>query len=172
MKKGNKIEVPFSYQMYDLQYFESLANDFNKYDANGDGFLNKKEFVKWQTDRGTDEKVSKKLFYVADKDNDKVLSLEEFRQFALIQQEMIVQDDVQKYARMIYNSVRSRCNYEGGLKKKEFLKFMKLMNTPVGFFEKRKVFKEYDVDENGTVDFNEIMAKIYFRQKRLLCAEN
>lgn len=168
----NKVEVPFSYQTYDLEYYESLVKDFNKYDANGDGFLNKKEFVKWQTDRGTDEQVSKKLFYVADQNNDKVLSLEEFRHFALIQQEMIVQDDIQKYARMIYNSVRSRCDYKGGLKKKEFLKFMKLMNTPVGFFEKRKIFKQYDQDKDGTVDFNEIMAKIYFRQRRLLNTEN
>ena len=63
-------------------------------------------------------------------------------------------------------------DYVGGLKKKEFLKFMKLMNTPVGFFEKRRVFKEYDADKDGTVDFNEIMANIYFKQKRLLCAEN
>ena len=55
----NKIEVPFSYQKYDLEYFESLAKDFYKYDANGDGFLNKEEFVKWQTDRGTDEKFQR-----------------------------------------------------------------------------------------------------------------
>ena len=171
-KENGVIDVPFSYEEYDHEYFDSLAKDFSKYGLNGDGFLNKKEFVLWSTDRGTDKKVAKHLFYVADFNNDGILSLDEFRHFALIQQEMIVQDEVHKYARMIYTSVRSRCNYPGGLKRKEFLKFMELMNTPVGFFERKKIFKQYDTDKDGTVDFNEIMARIYFKQRRLLNTQN
>lgn len=168
----SKINVPFSFEDFDLQYLESLSHDFSKYDTDKDGRLFKKEFVQWLVDGGTKKKVAKHLFYVADTNNDGSLSLDEFRQFAQIQQDMIVKNDIEKYVNLIYTSVKSRGKYPGGLKKKEFLKFMKLMNTPVGFFDRKKVFKEYDADDNGTVDFNEIMSKIYFKREKLLCTDD
>ena len=133
----NKVRVPFSYEEFDLDYLESVSHDYSKYDGDKDGRLNKHEFVQWLVSSGTKKKVAKHLFYVADANNDGTLSLDEFRHFAKIQQDMIVKDDIGSYVKMVYNAVKVRGNYPGGLKKKEFLKFMKLMNTPVGFFERK-----------------------------------
>ena len=85
---------------------------------------------------------------------------------------MIEKNKIEDYVRLIYDSVKSSSKYDGGLNKKEFLKFMKLMNSPVGFFERKKIFCKYDVDDNGTVDYDEIMKIINFKQQRLLCTEN
>ncbi|KAK8876432.1 hypothetical protein M9Y10_006641 [Tritrichomonas musculus] len=168
----NKVDVPFSFESFDLHYLESLAVDFNKYDGDNDGRLTKQEFVKWLVNGGTKKKVAKHLFYVADTCKDGTISLDEFRSFAAIQQDMIVKGEVEKYVKLLYNSVKSRSNSPGGLTKKEFLKFMKLMNTPVDFLQRKKVFNKYDTDDNGRVDFNEIMAKVYFRQRKMLDASN
>lgn len=164
----NKVRVPFTYQEFDLDYLESLSHDFSKYDGDNDDRLNKKEFVEWLVNGGTKKKVAKHLFYVADKNDDGSLSLDEFRNFAKIQQDMIVKDDIEGYVKMIYDAVKARGKYSGGLKKKEFLKFMKLMNTPVGFFERNKVFNQYDENDNGTIDLDEIMKQVHFKQERLL----
>lgn len=166
------LDVPFSYENFDIKYLESLLHDFQKYDKNGDGRLVKKEFVQWLVDGGTKKKVAKRLFYVADSNNDESLSFDEFKHFAQIQHDMIVKNDVKSYAKLIYTSVKSRGKYPNGLTKKEFLKFMKLMNTPVGFFDRRKIFKKYDADKNGTIDFDEIMSKINFKQQKLLCTDD
>lgn len=56
------IDVTFSYEEYDHVYNDSLLNDFSKYESNGDGKLNKKEFVLWSIDSLTNQKVAKYFF--------------------------------------------------------------------------------------------------------------
>ncbi|KAK8866865.1 hypothetical protein M9Y10_009833 [Tritrichomonas musculus] len=160
--------VDFSYQDFDPKYLESLSHDFYKFDTNGDGRLDKKEFVQWLVEGGTKEKAAKNLFYVADTNNDGSLSLDEFKRYAQLQQNMILKGDVEEYVRNVYNSVKARGGNHSGLNKKEFVKFMELMNTPVSFFKKGKIFKEYDTDGSGTIEFDELMRKIYFRRSALL----
>ncbi|KAK8875792.1 hypothetical protein M9Y10_005967 [Tritrichomonas musculus] len=167
-----RVTVPFSFQEFDPRYLESLSHDYSKFDGNGDGRLNQDEFVRWLIAGGTKEKVAKNLFYVADSNNDGSISLDEFKKFAKTQQDMIVKGETEKYAKLIYDSVKSHNNHSGGLNKKEFLKFMELMNIPVGFFSKGKVFRQYDSDGSGTVDFDEIMHKINFRNEQLTRADD
>ena len=165
---SQKQKVHFSYSDFDPKYLESLSRDFYKFDANGNGRLDKKEFVKWLVSSGTNEKTAKNLFYVADSNNDGSLSLEEFKHYAQLQKNMILKGHVEEYARNIYNSVKSRGKDHQGLNKKEFLKFMELMNSPPKFFQKSKIFKQYDTDGSGTIEFDEIMRQIEFRNSTLL----
>ena len=74
--------------------------------------------------------------------------------------------------KVVYISVKAHGNSSGGLKKKEFLKFMKLMNTPVGFFKRNKVFKEYDRDKTGRIDYIEILFQVHVRYAILLYSGN
>lgn len=168
----NKVRVPFTYDEFDIHFLESLSNDFSKNDGDQDGKLNQHEFVRWLVNGGAKKKVAKHLFYVADCNNDGCLSLEEFKKFAKVQQDMIIRDDIANYVKMVYISVKSHGKYPGGLSKKEFLKFMKLMNTPVGFFKRNKVFKEYDMDKTKTVNYIEIMFQVHVRYAILLYSAN
>lgn len=169
----NKVRVPFRYDEFDLNYLESLSHDFSKYDGDGDGKLNQREFVTWLVNGGTKKKVAKHLFYVADSNNDGCLSLEEFKKFAKVKKDMIVKDNIANYVRMVYISVKRHGKYpDNGLNKKEFLQFMKLMNTPVGFFKRNKVFKEYDIDKSKNVNYIEIMFQVHVRYAILLYSAN
>ncbi|KAK8833660.1 hypothetical protein M9Y10_030420 [Tritrichomonas musculus] len=168
----NKVRVPFTYDEFDVNFLESLSHDFSKYDGDQDGKLNKHEFVSWLVNGGTKKKIAKHLFYVADSNNDGCLSLEEFKKFAKVQQDMIIKDDLANYVKVVYISVKAHGNSSGGLKKKEFLKFMKLMNTPVGFFKRNKVFKEYDRDKTGRIDYIEILFQVHVRYAILLYSGN
>lgn len=168
----NKVRVPFTYDEFDINFIESLSHDFSKYDGDQDGKLNQREFVSWLVSGGTKKKVAKHLFYVADANNDGCLSLEEFKKFAKVQQDMIVKDDIANYVKMVYLSVKARGNYAGGLKKKEFLTFMKLMNTPVGLLKRNKVFKKYDIDKSKKINYIEIMIQVHLRYKILLYSED
>ena len=55
-----KLNVPFSYEDFDIHYLESLSHDFSKYD--GDGRLIKKEFVRWLIDDGTKKRLQSIYF--------------------------------------------------------------------------------------------------------------
>lgn len=163
----NKINVPFSFETFDPKYLEAISRDYSKYDTDGDGSLSQEEFVQWLVDSGTKEKVARYLYYVADNNIDGQLSLEEFKEFAKMQHDMVVKGETEKYAKLLYDSVKVHSKTKGGLDKKEFLQFMELMNIPVGFFSRRKVFKQYDADGDGRVDFDEIMQRINFRNEQL-----
>lgn len=164
---SGRINIPFSFENFDPKYLESVSRDYSKYDTDGDGCLSQEEFIKWLVDSGTKEKVARNLYYVADNNVDGQLSLEEFKEFAKIQHDMVVKGETEKYAKLIYDSVKLHNRSSGGLNKKEFLQFMELMNIPVGFFKRGKIFKQYDSDGNGKVDFDEIMKEFNFRNEQL-----
>lgn len=168
----NKVDVDFCFQALDIKNLDKLSENFSKYDSDNDGRLNKKEFIQWLTDDGIEKAAARKLFYIADSNNEKSLSLQSFEEFAKFQNDMMIKDETDEYINYVYNCVRSRSNHPGGLNEKEFLKFMKLINTPVGVFNHKKVFKQYDLDQNGTIELDEIMNKINFRNAQLLKSDN
>ena len=162
------MDKSFSYSEFEPKYIESLARDYGKYDTNGDGRLDRTEFVKWLVAGGVKEKTAKDMFFVADSDNDGSISLDEFKAYAQLQQNMILKDDIEPYARNIYNAIKARSGNNEGLNKKEFLKFMDLMNMHVKLSKKSKTFKSYDFDGSGTVEFDEIMRQIEYKRSTLL----
>lgn len=163
------MSVSFSYSQFDIKYLAALEHEFGKFDSDKNGRLDETEFCQWLVAGGVKEKVAKDLFFVADSDNDGTVSLEEFKNYAQLRENMVNKNEILPFAKNIYNAIKSRSgNKDIGLNKKEFLKFMDLMNFHVKFTQKRKTFKAYDMDGNGTVEFDEIMRQFDYKKSILL----
>ena len=141
---------------------------FASVDKNGNGTLDKKEFRQFMI-LANQEKLSKYIFEVIDKDHSGDVSIDEFLEFGQAMWDIVTKKDMTRYLRMIFDA----CDHgkkgpdgketkKGYLTYKEFLKFMKYTGAKIGFFQRKSAFKNYDQDGSGTIEFNEIMAKINF----------
>lgn len=127
---------------------------FHDVDTDKNGYLNKSEFRQFMIE-AKQEKVSKYIFHVIDKDKNGKISLDEFLEFGRVLWSVISKGELRPYMKMLFDACDT--GNKGYLTLNEFQKFMKYTGNPVGFFEKRKIFKAWDQDGNGRVDFDEIM---------------
>lgn len=160
------IQVEFDYQDFNDQYVESLRLDFEKFDADKNGRLDKKEFIEWLSANGTKKSIAKNIFEISDVDDDGSISFDEFKEYSQKQQNYIINGEIEQFVKMVFDSVDKNPK-TGKLDKKKFVTFMERMNTPVGFFKKTKIFKQYDMDKSGTVEFDEILSMINFKNSKL-----
>ncbi|OHS93143.1 EF hand family protein [Tritrichomonas foetus] len=158
--------VPVTISTFDKQYLESLKADFANYDADSSGCLDKKEFTNWLTNNGTPEKKAKHIFDIADADRNGRISFEEFRNFATTSDNIVIHGNLDAYIQMVFNAVDRKNT--GHLNFAQFKQFMKYMDTPLGFFNARKMFRQYDEDGNGTVEFEELSKILNFQMNKSL----
>ncbi|OHS95851.1 EF hand family protein [Tritrichomonas foetus] len=164
-----KIQISFNVQKFDEQYLKYLEQEFSKYDKDKSGRLEKEEFIVWLVEGGTKRKIAKHIFYVVDSNHDGHLSFEDFKNYAVLQQNLIIKGQTKEYAKMVFDAVD--VDKKGKLNKKQFKKFMKIMSTPVKRYKLSHVFKSYDTDNNGTIEFDEISRMIDFKNHLLLVSE-
>jgi Ca2+-binding EF-hand superfamily protein len=143
----------------DPTMIESFTAAFHRFDTNGNGSLDKKEFRAFLKAAGKD-KMSPYMFEVIDTDHSKTVSLAEFLQWGQALWDVAQARDMRRWLKMVFDACDS--NKQGKLTQKEFLKFMKYCGAPVGFFARKKTFKAFDADGNGLVEFEEIMATINY----------
>jgi Ca2+-binding EF-hand superfamily protein len=98
------------------------------------------------------------VFDIVDSDHSGAISCDEFLRFGRSLCDISARGDLRRYLNLVFDS----CDIgrKGKLTQKEFLTFMKYIGTDVGFFSEKKIFKQFDADGNGTVDFDEILAHI------------
>ena len=146
---------------------------FASVDADKNGQLDKKEFRRFMVQAGQ-EKLSKYIFEVIDKDHSGGVSIDEFLEFGQAMWDIVTKKDMTRYLKMIFDA----CDVgpkgpdgkevkKGYLTYKEFLKFMKYTGAKIGIFERKKAFKNYDEDGNGKIEFSEVMSKINFVLKSM-----
>jgi Ca2+-binding EF-hand superfamily protein len=129
------------------------CEDFMKYDENRDGMLNKKEFrtflKTWTTP------VSKYLFEIVDTDHSGAISLQEFLVWGQSVWDLDQKGDTKGWLKLIFDSCDK--GNKGHLTKKEFFKFLKYNGSSPGFFRQNALFKRFDADGSGTVEFEEVL---------------
>lgn len=147
---------------------QGFRDAFNAVDENHNGTLDKKEFRKFMVQAGQ-ERLSKYIFEVIDKDHSGDVSIEEFLEFGQAMWDIVTKKDMTRYLKMIFDACDKGKKgpdgkevKKGYLTYKEFLKFMKYTGAKVGFFQRKKAFRNYDEDHSGTIEFTEIMSKINF----------
>lgn len=138
---------------------------FREVDTDKSGHLDKKEFHRFMVLAGQ-QKLSKYIFNIIDKDNNGRVSLQEFQAFGRAMFAIVQQGNLQPYLKMIFEA----CDKEnkGYLTSSQFMKFMKYTGNKVGFFQKKKEFKNWDADGNGKIEFEEIISKINFVMANLM----
>jgi Ca2+-binding EF-hand superfamily protein len=119
----------------------------------------KKEFRQFLKAAHQDEQ-NKYLFEIIDSDGSGLVSLEEFLEWGQAVWEVSQAGDLSRWLKMLFDACDK--GQKGQLNKKEFLTFMKYCGTPVGFFQRGKVFKKFDADGSGTVEFDEIIQNMHF----------
>ena len=62
----------------EFEFLCTCKEAFNKYDKNGDGKITLKEWMEAMKEAGRNDQEAKQLFSEADKDNDKIITFDEF----------------------------------------------------------------------------------------------
>ena len=158
--------VPIDVHNFKEHQLQQLKVDFGNFDKNGNGRLDKKEFVQWLVHNGSTEKNAKHAFEIADVNKDGTLSLNEFLDYARKLDDVQLNGDLDEYIRMVFKAADKK--KEGELDMKGFKKFMKLMNTPVGLFSAKKIFSKYDEDTSGMITFDEMLKRIQVKYSQAL----
>jgi Ca2+-binding EF-hand superfamily protein len=137
----------------------SFVEMFNRIDGNHDGTLNKKEFQQMLQNVPGFEK-NPYVFNIIDSDKSGFISLQEFLRFGRAVWAIGTSGNFLDYLRMVFNA----CDVgkKGALTSHEFFKFMKYIGAPVGVWDRRAVFKAFDENKDGTIDFNEIQSAFEF----------
>jgi Ca2+-binding EF-hand superfamily protein len=157
MSQGVAFSVNVTMPVIDEEMEAAFRQAFSEVDNDGSGELDKKEFRQFITATGQDF-GNKYIFQIVDADRSGKISIDEFLQFGRAVAGMALNGDFKQYLKLVFTS----CDVgrKGALTCKEFLKFMKYIGQPVGFFNRKKVMKLYDGDGNGTIDFNEILGHL------------
>lgn len=140
-----------------------FSDAFAEVDKNGSGALDKKEFREFMV-QANQGKISKYLFNIIDKDHSGKVTLDEFLAFGRAMYQFVTAGDVTSYARMIFEACDKDKN--GQLSMSEFCKFMKYTGNDVSVFKRKKTFKQWDSDGNGTIDFDEVVKRMEFQAKQ------
>lgn len=148
-------DISFSVPEFDPELLEEYRKEFDRIDTDKNSYLDKKEFKQYLLEQGYSKKMVKVTYQIVDCNHDNKISFEEFASFVQASVKIISENDVNEYLQLVFNSCDK--NKDGKLDKKEFTKFMKFMNIPVGFFQKDKKFKKVDTDNSGTIEFPEIL---------------
>lgn len=154
-------DVDFTVPEYDPAMIEEYRKEFNRIDVDHNGYLDKEEFKKYLLTQGYKDRQVKITYKIVDVNHDHRIHFEEFARYVQASVEIIENNDVHLYLKLVFNSCDK--NNDGSLNKKEFIRFMKCMDLPVNFFQRSKKFKEADVDKSGSIDFNEIVKYYNFR---------
>jgi Ca2+-binding EF-hand superfamily protein len=156
---GDKVDCEVCVPEINDEVYDAFITLFKEADKDHDGKLSKSDFNRLVKGMG-ELKNAQHLFDIIDVDHDKVVSLDEFKVFAKAMSDVATNLDLTSFMGLIFKAC-DRGN-KGHLTKGEFLKFMKYSGSPVGFFQRNKVFKKWDTDGNGTIDMDEIMGHLNF----------
>ena len=96
--------VPIDVHNFKEHQLQQLKVDFGNFDKNGNGRLDKKEFVQWLVHNGSTEKNAKHAFEIADVNKDGTLSLNEFLDYARKLDDVQLNGDLDEYIRMVFKA--------------------------------------------------------------------
>lgn len=156
-------EIDFTVPEYDPDLIEEYRKEFNAIDVDHNGYLDKKEFKKYLLSQGYKERQVKVTYKIVDVNHDHKILFDEFARFVQSTVEIVANNDVSYYLKLVYKSCDK--NNNGTLNKKEFIRFMKCMDLPVNYFKRNKRFKEADLDKDGKINYDEIVKYYHFRMK-------
>jgi Ca2+-binding EF-hand superfamily protein len=143
----------------DPKMADAFTQAFRRFDTNRSGTLDKHEFREFLKFSGRTD-LNTYLFEIIDSDHSGSVSLDEFITWGQAVRDVAQAKDVRRWLKMVFDSCSQ--THPGSLTRKEFFKFMKYCGVPVAFFQKTKVYTVFDVNANGTIEFNEIMEHIHF----------
>lgn len=152
--------ISFSVPEFDPDLLDEYRKEFERIDTDHNHYLDKKEFTQYLLEQGYTKKMVKVTYQIVDGNHDNKISFDEFANFIQSSVKIVEENEVNSYLQLVFNSCDK--NKDGKLDKKEFVKFMKFMNIPVGFFQKDKKFKKVDTDGSGSIEFPEILQYYHF----------
>ncbi|OHS98217.1 hypothetical protein TRFO_35414 [Tritrichomonas foetus] len=89
---------------WDPTVIQQYRKEFNQFDVNKDGSLDKKEFIEWMKSTGSQAKVAKNIFEVVDRDGNECINFEEFATFAAACSEMVQNNDMNSYLTLLFKA--------------------------------------------------------------------
>jgi Ca2+-binding EF-hand superfamily protein len=157
--KKAKPKVEAEAAAWDPHVTKIFTDTFKAVDADHDGVIDRQEFEKFLKECGQ-ARLARHMFDVVDNNGDGKISLEEFLQFGAAMTDMANKLDLTKYLSLVFDC----CDVgrKGRLTRSEFSKFLECIGADEEKLGKDKVFDEWDRDQNGTIEFEEILAKVDF----------
>ena len=132
---------------------KDLEEAFKSADTNGDHTIDRKEFMV-AMDGHIKKKVAKYIFDAVDQSGDGKITLDEFNKFMLA---CIAVDSANNFVEL-FRLEFDACDKgkKGYLTMKEFVRFAKMNNVSINFFNKKKQFKAFDANGDGKIDWEEV----------------
>jgi calcium-binding protein CML len=157
MSAGAKYDLLIALPEFEPSREEEFRAAFEQVDTDNNHELSKEEFKQF-IELTKQTANSKYVFDIIDTDHSGAISLDEFFRFVKALSEFKGSGEPRRYLSLVFLS----CDIgkKGTLTQKEFIKFMKYIGHDVGFLNQKKIFKQFDNDGNGTIDFDEILAHL------------
>jgi Ca2+-binding EF-hand superfamily protein len=143
----------------DPKMADSFTQTFKRFDKNRNGRLDKEEFRAFMESLHQGD-PNKYLFRIIDADRSGTVSLDEFLAWGQAVRDLAQAKDVRRWLKMVFDACDPA--HTNVLNKKQFFKFMKYCGAPVAVLQRSKIFKTFDGNGNGTIEFAEIMDNVNF----------
>ena len=147
-----EFELPQAVTMDD-QLRQEVIETFRKADKDGNGTLDKKEFVA-ALGPVLPGKSAKYIFYAIDADDSGSISKDELENFLKICVRVKQTGIFDDFLALLFRACDKK--HKGYLTTNEFVRFCKMMSAKINFFTKKKMFKSFDIDGDGRLELAEI----------------
>ena len=147
-------EISFQIKEFKEDEIEMMKQEFEKADKNGDGSIDKHEFIKFSKNRGISKDAAELLFFLYATDDDDIY-FEDFQKYLKLLQECEKEGSEMPLWHAFFDKLDT--DKSGSITFDEFLEFGKICCPNVAPDQLKKEFSSVDTDDNGSIEFEEML---------------